>query len=244
MIAKARALPLVIILVFFQALPLRLAAQHFSIGLKTGADAFDPIDTSSAYHKTINHFVVGATLEIPIHDSVAVQMSVLNTRFAYETTLSLDAPSTDLGVPDSFVFVREFQTLNTKVHSWEIPIVVKHYVGGSRTVRPFAGIGGSMRFMNANTHVAGIQEYRLPTPPGNRFSARTFDSTQDPLELSTPWSAGLVFVAGVDWKLKFIHVQPEVQFTRWVNRQLRSPDPALSSNSNGLKVLLNVSFTR
>jgi hypothetical protein len=53
---------------------------------------------------------------------------------------------------------------------------------------------------------------------------------------------GLVVGGGIDFKLGFLHVTPEIRYTGWTSRHFDSPGTLLQSNRNQAAVLLGIGF--
>jgi hypothetical protein len=76
---------------------------------------------------------------------------------------------------------------------WEFPTMLK-YRFPTRTVRPFLTTGFSWEFLNAGAgHSVGI-------PPPN---------------ITPGLYAGFVAGAGIDFRVPFLHLSPEIRYTRW-----------------------------
>jgi len=71
-----------------------------------------------------------------------------------------------------------------------------------------------------------------------------FSFDQNPSELNKDWIGGLALGGGLDFKLGFVGLQPELRYTRWSSEAFRSPDGSLRSNRNSLDVLFGVTFRK
>jgi hypothetical protein len=64
--------------------------------------------------------------------------------------------------------------------------------------------------------------------------------SNDPPELRSKTSTGIVIGGGVDIHPLFLHISPEVRYTRWTSQHFASD--VLSSNQNQVEFLLGITF--
>jgi len=198
--------------IFSTILSLDASAQTVSFGAKVGAPLNDSFiaDQSTIgrnnYTFFTKRYTVGPSFEMmfPLH--LGFEADALYKRSGYTR--------------DFFAF-----TADTKVNSWEFPLLFKARLPGE-SVGAFANAGLSLR------HVQGTTTYS----DGSQSLDRA-------LELSQPWTHG--FVAGGGMSLKFgpIHFEPEVRYTRWGSQNFSAPG-AFVSNPNQIDYLLGINFGR
>jgi len=73
------------------------------------------------------------------------------------------------------------------------------------------------------------------------YTGATTTKTSNPVELTNPNTAGVVVGAGVDLHALFLHISPEVRYTRWTSQHF-SFDDELHSNQNQAEFLLGITF--
>ena len=98
-------------------------------------------------------------------------------------------------------------------HAWEFPLLVKwRFLPGP--VKPYIEAGGAFSHLSVN---------QVP-------------------ELHDRNTWGLVVGGGVDFKLGFVHITPEIRYTGWTSRHFDSPGTLLQSNRNQAAVMLGIGF--
>jgi opacity protein-like surface antigen len=197
------------------ALGMPAMAQSASFGAKVGLPVIDPFVLSSSLSSLNNY-------------SFTTQRYTVGPTFELELPHKLSFQADALYkhlhyVSHPFGF-NSFQAATT-ANSWEFPLVVKRYLLGEAT-RPYGNAGVSFR------HVGG----------STTFSNDVFRATQGPLELVHSWSTGFVAGGGVDVGYGSIHISPEIRYTRWATENLKASNGVLSSNLNGLDILISVTF--
>lgn len=108
--------------------------------------------------------------------------------------------------------------ISERSNSWEFPILVKYRFKGAGPVRPFVGAGPTFR----------------------RFSdvLRIGSSTAD-----NSTGKGVVLGAGIELKLLFLRVTPELRFSRWGGQSFGDATNLLfHANRNQGQVLVGFSF--
>jgi len=103
--------------------------------------------------------------------------------------------------------------LDQNSHAWEFPLVVKkRFLPGP--VKPYLEAGAAFSHL----------------------------SVRDVRELNDRNTWGLVVGGGVDFKLGWLHLTPEVRYTGWTSRHCDSPGALLQSNRNVAAVPLGIGF--
>jgi outer membrane protein W len=118
-----------LILLLLAAAP--LVAQRVSFGVKGGVPLTDFLDTvesnpslSAIEHP--QHYILGATFELRLPLSLAVEADVLYRRLNYQTV-----PTTGAAVSASLVTSND----------WEFPVLLKYRFAGHKFVRPYIDAG-------------------------------------------------------------------------------------------------------
>jgi hypothetical protein len=117
--------------------------------------------------------------------------------------------------------------LNTLDSSnWEFPILLKKKFG-SGAARPFVGAGAAFRRLGDIRRVG-------------RFIVGDDD---DPIEEADRNGTGFVIGGGLELRLLFLRLTPELRFVRWGTSNLRQGvSNVLDLNRNQAQVLIGVSF--
>jgi opacity protein-like surface antigen len=115
----------------------------------------------------------------------------------------------------------------TTANSWEFPLLIKRYF--NTTLHPYGNAGVSFRRISGGNTV---------------FTNGEFQSTEEPLEITSKNNTGFVAGAGVDFAKGRIHFQPEIRYTRWGKANFSSSNGVLRSNLNSVDVLVGVTFRK
>jgi opacity protein-like surface antigen len=103
-------------------------------------------------------------------------------------------------------------------NSWEFPILVKYRFSGTGPVRPFVGAGPTFRRIQDVLQIG---------------AASIEDKT----------SKGVVVGAGLEVRLLFIRITPEMRFSRWGGQSFRDATNILfEANKNQGQFLVGISF--
>jgi len=167
-----------------------LFAQPIGLGIKGGVPLTDLFATSgnppnSVVNTSTDRFIVGPMIELRLPAGFAIEGDALYSRANFSSA-PLTAGSVASSVVDS--------------NSWEFPIVLKKKFGGANaiaaSVKPYIEGGASFR------HLSGISS--LPSYlTGNQNGSVDTNNT------------GFVFGGGVEIKVLFLRIAPEIRFTRW-----------------------------
>jgi len=192
-------------------------SQPFGAGLKVGVPFTDFVDkASSGTLGDFSHpkrFIFGVGAELRLPFGLGVEVDALYRRLSYDATVS---------VSGNTVF------LNTTANTWEFPLLAK-YRFGKHIARPFVDAGVAWNSLHGLT-----QSVRSAVSGGTITPL-----TSNPAETST---MGFVMGAGVEVKALFIHLQPEIRFTRWGAKRFFDPTGILNTNQSQAEFLLGISF--
>jgi hypothetical protein len=122
----------------------------------------------------------------------------------------------------------EGNPVTTSGGSWEFPLVLK-YRFSDGLLRPYLGAGFSFRRLVGLKQL--IEGDLDPRPPAD-----------EPLELDNRTTAGAVLEAGLEVKVLFLRISPEVRYTRWGSTSFRSALRGLVSNANQAEFLVGITF--
>ena len=224
-------------------MPLPAAAQHFSVGMKAGAATVEPLSTSGIFASQPHHLVWGPVVEVglPYHSGIEVSALHRQIEYGWQAMVSTD-PST----------VRNEQ-VKTDAHSWEVPFVLKKYLHVVSGADAFAELGFAIRHTTSTTNDHGVIQQIQFVPPPFPFppiviTSQPFSENIKTPELVRRTSDGLVIGGGMDIKIHFLRLQPELRYTRWSNATfngllpfaVNSETSSLRSNRNTFDFLIGV----
>jgi opacity protein-like surface antigen len=193
--------------------------QSIGFGLKGGLPFTD--FTKAVSSGTINwsdntgRYIVGPTFELRLPFSLAIEVDALYRRFNYNQTIGGTAGTTHV---------------STSGKAWEFPILAK-YRFKAPVARPF--IAGGVAW---DTLTGLTQDVR------NAVASTGVISSSHPNELNEKTTTGFVIAGGVDIKLLFLHVAPEVRYTRWGAKHFLDPNGGFGSNQNQAEFLVGITF--
>lgn len=187
---------------------LMLQAQPISVGVKGG---WILTDSSRSRVDESRNYTVGPTVEFRLPANFGIETGFLYKRIG---------TSLDLRFDGSRALYR------TRGNSFEIPVVGKYYVRPAAGWSPYLGLGIAMRRAYLTTDGSVTGEFNVPLPRGN------FRTTN-----ISPWGAGAVGAAGVQFRHGRWKISPEFRYTRWSQEIQQIP-----RNPNQLEFLVGVSF--
>lgn len=114
--------------------------------------------------------------------------------------------------------------VTTEGNTWEFPLLVK-YRFRNELVRPFVDGGFAWN------RLSGLTQTVKTIATGGSVS-----------QASNTTLRGLVLGAGLDVKALFLHIQPEIRFTRWGAKKYFDPGDFFGRNQNQAEFLLGISF--
>jgi hypothetical protein len=204
---------------FLCAAAFTAAAQPISVGVKAGVPINDALDAlhgnQSAYATQTHRYVVGPTVQLNLPFRFSVEVDALYRRLGYQFD--------QFGGPGSPT------TTSTVANAWEFPVLGKYAIFGG-PLRPFVDAGANFR------HISGVDQVRttlsainVPVNPAPEFRKAT--------------DAGFVFGGGLEVKLGFLRITPELRYTRWGSENFTDPVAALlHTNKNQGDFLLGLTF--
>jgi hypothetical protein len=204
--------------IFLSGSFLLLQAQPVSVGVKGG---FVLTDATRYSRDESRNYTVGPTVEFKLPRNFGIETGFLYKRIGTnERFISIPGGQNLIGVDGNVVNSR------TRGNSFEIPVVGKYYFTPTRAFAPYLGLGVAMRraWQTTEGSVVGPNDIR---PSGYTFRNESL----------SPWGAGAVSAAGVQFRYGHWKISPEFRYTRWSREAQRIP-----RNPNQVEFLLGVSF--
>jgi len=196
-------------------------SQPFSFGVKAGVPLTDFLSTvqgpNFGFNSTTNRYIVGPTVELRLPFGLGIELDALYRHLNYSgTSFGIDTLTSS----------------STTGGAWEFPLLAK-YRFPSKVVRPYVDAGIAWDTLSGLTQ----------TITTTVFPNHTFTMTSStPQELNQNTTTGFVTGAGVDVHVFFLHLSPEIRYTRWGAQHFLSSNGGLSSNQNQAEFLLGVTF--
>ena len=121
--------------------------------------------------------------------------------------------------------VNNVVTATTTANAWEFPLVAKYKFSG-RLARPYIEGGVAWDSLQGVTQTVAAAATAF-APPSIRQKTTV---------------SGFVIGGGIDVKALFIHVSPEIRYTRWGAEHFLDPNGGFHSNRNQAEFLVGLSF--
>ena len=192
-------------------------AQPFGAGLKLGVPFSDFVDKASTGNlSSFSHpkrYIFGLSGELRLPFGLGIEVDALYRRLGYDATVDVGGNTV---------------ILNTTANTWEFPLLAK-YRFGKHVVRPFVDAGIAWDSLHGLT-----QSVRRAVSTGTITPI-----TSNSAETTTK---GFVMGAGLEIKALFIHLTPELRYTRWGAKHFFDPSGILNSNQSQSEFLLGISF--
>lgn len=197
-------------------------SQPISAGLKAGVPLTDFFNTIQNVSSSVpNRYIIGATAEVRLPLGLAVEADVLYRHLNYQDTLL------QTGLPGSTTTIDR-----TKANSWEFPLLLK-YRFPAPVARPYIAAGVAWDVLSGLADT--VTQTILPT------TVSSTTTTSSPASLSNNTTMGFVLGAGLDVHALFLHVSPELRYTRWANPHFNL-NGVINSNQNQAEFLLGITF--
>jgi hypothetical protein len=193
-------------------------AQPFSAGIKGGVPLTDFLNAAGNgvfnYTAPTQRYIIGGVAEVRLPLGLGVEFDALYRRLVYTGSGNL---------------VDVFTASATTANNWEFPLLLK-YRFHFPVVRPYLDAGVAWDTL------AGLKQ----TITG--VSRLDLSSTSSPSELKKNTTMGFVAGGGVDIHAIFLHISPEIRFTRWNSAQISDAAGLLHSNLNQAEFLVGFTF--
>lgn len=192
--------------------------QPFSIGVRAGVpitNLFDGMGTARyPYTSITNRYLIGPTAELRLPLGFAVEFDALYRHYSYESPGFRPAPGIQL--------VNGLEQVTGG--AWEFPLLAKYHFP-SKIVRPYLDTG------IAWNKIAGLNALTCAINCGH---------TSSPPSLRRATVTGFVAGAGIDAHFWFVHVSPEIRYTRWGGQAFQSPNGGFGSTQSQVEVMLGI----
>jgi len=192
------------------------AAQPVSWGFRAGVPLTEAFSAASglrvSYLAASQRWVAGPTLELNLPFRTSISIDALYRRVRYDST----APG---------------EAATTSANRWEFPMLVKHRVSGG-VARPYLAAGAMIhRLSNVKQVVTCIP---LVTGCGGIGG--------NPFDLTRRTAAGVVVAGGIELRLPFLRLSPEIRYTRLGAESVRDPTGLLRTIRNQAEFIVGVTF--
>lgn len=192
-------------------------AQRFTFGIKAGVPLTDFVHVIQngffTYTAPTSRYIIGPTAELNLPFGLSVEFDALYRRLHYD---------------GSGRMAEYFVTNHTTSNNWEFPLLLKYRLHVP-VVRPYVDAGVAWDALTGVTENITLE----PAPVNTARIA-------DPVNHKT--AMGFVLGGGLDIQAIFLHISPEIRFTRWGSQQIYDPSGLLHSNQNQAEFLVGVTF--
>ena len=189
-------------------------AQPVGAGLKVGIPFTDFLDNAGTGN--INSFK---------NPKRYIIGGTVELRLPFGLAIEADALYRKMHYSGTFVSSLTTTDVETSGNTWEFPLLAKYRFGSHGIAKPFVDGGFSWNRLSGLTETVR--------------AAATGESIR---RASNTTLRGLVLGGGVDIKFLFIHVQPEIRFTRWGAKRYFEVGDYFDHNKNQAEFLLGISF--
>jgi len=194
-------------------------AQPFSAGIKAGIPLTDFLNAAGNgvfnYTAPTQRYIIGGVAEVRLPLGFGVEFDALYRRLSYTGSGNL---------------VDVFTTSNTTGSNWEFPLLLK-YRFHFPVVKPYVDAGVAWDTL------AGLKQTISQVSPVGLGSSGSV-----PSELKQNTTMGFVIGGGIDIHAIFLHISPELRFTRWNSAQINGDGGLLHSNLNQAEFLVGFTF--
>ena len=201
-----------------------ICAQPIGFGIKGGLPMNDFLNAASSqnfrFDTTTNRYIIGPMVELRLPFGLGIELDALYRHFGYSSFSSTSGITTTI------------TDARTSSSAWEFPLVAKYKFKGIPLIRPYVEAGVSW------DHLTGLTQAVITTVANITHTS----STSNPPELNQDTTRGFVIGGGVDIKALFIHITPEIRYTRWGAKHFIDPSGLLDSNRNQGEFLVGISF--
>jgi opacity protein-like surface antigen len=192
--------------IFLAGAPLALA-QPVTVGVKGGVPLTDFLSATSTgnlgYFTTTNRYIVGPEAELHLPFGFGVEFDALYRHLNYTNFSSA---------------VDVLFSSSTTSSAWEFPLLAKYRFPG-KVVRPYVAAGVAWDTLSGLGQT--ITQTVIPT------LTTTTSHTSSPAELRNTTVTGFVAGVGLNIHLLFLHISPEIRYTRWSSQHFVTPVSAV-----------------
>lgn len=212
-------------------------AQSFTFGFKVGAPLTDFINTQPAPSflpfsfgtvpsSYTNRYLVGPTVELDLPFRLGVEVDALYRHYRFD---SFQGTSLSSSNPLFIAAISDYESTG----AWEFPLLAKYRLPVP-LVHPFVDAG--IAWDTLQGFHQSVTFTVTGSPPGPVRAPPPFGQPAH----ST--IAGFVVGGGVDVHALFIHITPELRYTRWDKRHFIGTDDGFWSNQNQVEVMVGITF--
>ncbi|MGA2742034.1 MAG: outer membrane beta-barrel protein [Bryobacteraceae bacterium] len=191
-------------------------AQPFSAGIKAGIPLTDFLDAAGNgtfdYNAPTQRYIIGGVAELRLPLGIGVEFDALYRRLSYTGSGTLAGNLT---------------TISASGSDWEFPLLLK-YRFHFPVVKPYLDAGVAW------DTVAGLKQ------TASQASSAVLGTPAPAVTQNT--TMGFVVGGGVDIHAVFLHISPEIRFTRWNSAQISDALGLLHSNLNQGEFLVGFTF--
>jgi len=200
-------------------------AQPFSAGIKAGVPLTDflTVTDNGGYTVSTQRYIIGGVAELRLPLGFGVEFDALYRRLHYDGFGLYAIPVANTRA------INVFTASRTTGINWEFPLLLK-YRFHFPAVRPYLDAGAAWDTL------AGLKQ------TNQIVLAPLTSTTSSPSQLKKNGTIGFVAGGGVDIRAMFLHISPEIRFTRWNSAQIVDPQGLLHSNLNQAEVLVGFTF--
>ena len=223
------------IFLFLALEPWAFAQFSWQVGVKGGIPLTDALVTSSRFlsidqlrpsdifFSNTKRYTVGPSVELGLPRRLAVEFDALYKRLDYNGMVVASVGPNQFGT--------RIQTIGT-ANSWEFPLLLKARSAG-RQLKIFGDLGVSFHRVSASAQVTNFVFSTGTT---------TITKTGSPAELRDPFNAGFVLGGGLEFRVPFLRISPEVRYTHWGSKNFQESNGLLRTNWNQADFLLGITF--
>jgi hypothetical protein len=197
------------------------AFAQLTFGVKAGVPLTDFLEVARSpnfgFNTNTKRYIVGPTVELRLPFGLGVEVDALYRRLNYEGNGTL---------------LDVLTNNRTTGNAWEFPLLLKYRAPGP-LVRPYFTVGVAWDTLS------GMTQSITRTLASGQITSLI---SNDPAELQNKTTTGFVIGGGVDIHAIFLHVSPEIRYTRWGNQHFADPSGLLQSNRNQAEFLLGFTF--
>lgn len=209
------------VLFLFVAGAVAACAQPFTAGIKLGVPATDFLDTTPSsginYQTGTNRYLVGPTLELRLPFGLGVEVDALYRHYNFDTSGTIPPAGTTL-------------TTRGSTGAWEFPLLAK-YRFRFPFVRPYVDAGVAWDTLTGFGQTVTTVNATVPVPPPANLNQPVHNTVK-----------GFVMGGGFEIRVPFVHLSPEVRYTRWDSRHFAAPVAGFSSNQNQVEIMLGITY--
>jgi hypothetical protein len=193
-------------------------AQPFSAGIKAGIPLTDFLNATENgtfnYEATMQRYIIGGVAEVRLPLGLGVEFDALYRPLSYYGAAG--------GI-----------TVSTSASSWEFPLLLK-YRFHFPVVKPYVDAGVAWDTLT------GFKQSLGAVTGGSPGGVPLTSTPSAPPALARNTTMGFVIGGGVDIHAIFLHISPEIRFTRWNSAQINTV--GLQSNLNQAEFLVGFTF--